>query len=258
MSESVIQVDNLVKRYGATLAVDGISFQIGKGEIVGFLGPNGAGKSTTMKIITGYLKATSGKASVCGFSVGNQIIDVQRRIGYLPESAPAYQDMEVGAYLGFIASMRGLWPRAAKKAIDRVLDITGLRPRWRFPIDNLSRGYKQRVGLAAAMLHDPEVLILDEPTSGLDPVQIVDIREVIQRIGQEKTVIFSTHIMQEVEAICNRVILIDQGQLLADGDFKHLRESVYTGPEKNPSLELIFRDAVARNRSKSETPEGAI
>lgn len=209
-----IKVSALTKIYGTQLAVDHISFELKKGEIVGFLGPNGAGKSTTMKMITGYIPPTDGTASVCGFDIQLQPMEVRKRIGYLPEANPLYYDMYVREYLEFAAGIYGLTTPKAK--INEMIALTGLTKEMHKKIGALSKGYKQRVGLAQALLHDPEVLILDEPTSGLDPNQILEIRDLILRIGKEKTVLLSTHIMQEVQAMCNRVIIIANGKLVAD------------------------------------------
>jgi len=209
-----IQVKNLSKLYGQQKAVNNISFTVDKGEIVGFLGPNGAGKSTTMKIITGYLQPDAGDVMVCGTDVLQQPLDTKRKIGYLPESNPLYYDMYVREYLDFSADVHQV--KDKKKAIEKVIEQVGLSRESSKKIGQLSKGYKQRVGLAAALLHDPEVLILDEPTTGLDPNQIIEIRDVIKNLGQNKTVLFSSHILQEVEAICNRVIIIDKGNIVAD------------------------------------------
>ena len=230
-----VKVEQLTKVYGEQVAVDHISFEIKKGEIVGFLGPNGAGKSTTMKILTGYIPATSGTASVAGFDVTDEHQNVQKRIGYLPESNPLYVDMYIREYLEFLAGVHQLGARSQQR-IQEVIDQTGLRAEEMKKIGALSKGYKQRVGLAQAMLHNPEVLILDEPTSGLDPNQIVDIRDLIKNFGQSKTVILSTHIMQEVEAMCDRVIIINKGKLVADDSLKNLQAA---HPQQN--LEEIFR-----------------
>lgn len=230
-----VKVEQLTKVYGEQVAVDHISFEIKKGEIVGFLGPNGAGKSTTMKILTGYIPATSGTASVAGFDVTDEHQNVQKRIGYLPESNPLYFDMYIREYLEFLAGVHQLGARSQQR-IQEVIDQTGLRVEEKKKIGALSKGYKQRVGLAQAMLHNPEVLILDEPTSGLDPNQIVDIRDLIKNFGQSKTVILSTHIMQEVEAMCDRVIIINKGKLVADDSLKNLQAA---HPQQN--LEEIFR-----------------
>ncbi len=217
-----IQVTNLFKEYGAQKAVNRISFSVGKGEIVGFLGPNGAGKSTTMKILTGYLKATSGKALVSGLDVEVFPREVKKKIGYLPESNPLYLDMYVKEYLSFIARVHQL-PHI-KKSVNQVIEMVGLGMEQKKKNGQLSKGYKQRVGLAAALIYDPEVLILDEPTTGLDPNQIVEIREVIKDQGKNKTVLFSSHILQEVEAICNRAIIINKGELVADDSLAALQE----------------------------------
>ncbi|MFT3676226.1 MAG: gliding motility-associated ABC transporter ATP-binding subunit GldA [Chitinophagaceae bacterium] len=216
-----IEVKNLLKQYGEQKAVNNISFRVNKGEIVGFLGPNGAGKSTTMKILTGYLTATSGEARVCDIDVNAQPLDAKKKIGYLPELNALYYDMYVREYLGFIAEVHGLTHR--KQAVEKAIETVGLKPEANKKIGQLSKGYKQRVGLAAALIHDPEVLILDEPTSGLDPNQIIEIREVIRRQGQQKTILFSSHILQEVEAICDRVIIINKGQLAADESLQNLQ-----------------------------------
>ncbi len=218
-----IKVEALTKVYETQKAVNNISFELKKGEIVGFLGPNGAGKSTTMKIITGYLPATSGKATVCGFDVQERPMDVRKRLGYLPEANPLYFEMYVREYLEFSAGIHKLG-KDGKKRIEEMIALTGLGKEAHKKIGALSKGYKQRVGLAQAMLHNPEVLILDEPTSGLDPNQIVEIRDLIKNIGSEKTVLLSTHIMQEVQAMCSRVIIINNGQIVADDSIEHLQQ----------------------------------
>lgn len=218
-----IEVKNLLKEYGDQRAVDHISFKINKGEIVGFLGPNGAGKSTTMKIITGYLQQTGGEAFVCGINVAEQPLETKKKIGYLPELNALYYDMYVREYLDFVASVHNI--ENAKQKIEQVIELTGLSVESKKKIGQLSKGYKQRVGLAAALIHDPEVLILDEPTSGLDPNQIIEIREVIKKQGQNKTVLFSSHILQEVEAICDRVIIINKGQIVADDKLSNLQKT---------------------------------
>src|SRR5690554_3020003 len=217
-----LQVNSLTKVYGTQVAVNQISFELAKGEIVGFLGPNGAGKSTTMKMITGYLPATSGVAKVCGFDVQAHPMEVRRRIGYLPEANPLYYDMYIREYLAFTAGIHRLGAKSEAR-INDMIALTGLTKEAHKKIGALSKGYKQRVGLAQAMLHDPEVLILDEPTSGLDPNQIVEVRDLITRIGREKTVLLSTHIMQEVQAMCSRVIIINNGNIVADDSIDHLR-----------------------------------
>lgn len=218
-----IEVNNLLKEYGEQKAVNSISFKINKGEIVGFLGPNGAGKSTTMKILTGYLQQTSGDAWVCGMNVTENPLGVKKKIGYLPELNALYYDMYVREYLDFIAELHHIQDR--KSAVQKVIELVGLSSESRKKIGQLSKGYKQRTGLAAALIHDPEVLILDEPTSGLDPNQIIEIREVIKKQGKEKTVLFSSHILQEVEAICERVIIINKGELVADDKLVNLHSA---------------------------------
>jgi ABC-2 type transport system ATP-binding protein len=218
-----IVVVGLQKKYGAQKAVDDISFSIGEGEIVGFLGPNGAGKSTTMKMITGYIASDAGKALVCGMDVSLDPVNVKKKIGYLPEANPLYLDMYVREYLDFVAGVHEIVNK--KKAIEDVIVLTGLTIESKKKINQLSKGYKQRVGLAAALIHDPEVLILDEPTSGLDPNQIIEIRNVIKSLGKNKTVLFSSHILQEVEAICDRVIIINKGQIVADDQLKNLQKN---------------------------------
>ena len=218
-----IQVSQLSKTYGEQKAVDNISFSLNKGEIVGFLGPNGAGKSTTMKMITGYLPPTGGQALVSGFDVTKTPLEVRKRVGYLPEANPLYFDMYVKEFLGFVAQVHQLGNKTEER-IRTVIGLTGLEPESKKKIGALSKGYKQRVGLAQALLHDPEVLILDEPTSGLDPNQLADIRQVIKNLGNNKTVILSTHIMQEVEAMCSRVIIINRGSIIADDTLQNLQQ----------------------------------
>lgn len=229
-----IEVKNLLKVYDQQKAVNNISFKVGKGEIVGFLGPNGAGKSTTMKIITGYLQQTSGDAYVSGINVADAPIETKKRIGYLPEANPLYYDMYVKEYLGFISEVHGLANKNA--AINNAIETVGLKVEAKKKLGQLSKGYKQRVGLAAALIHSPEVLILDEPTSGLDPNQIVEIREVIRTQGRDKTVLFSSHILQEVEAICDRVIIINKGELVADDKLSRLQ----SGSEGNQVVVVKF------------------
>ncbi len=217
-----ISVQNLSKNYGAQKAVNNISFTINKGEIVGFLGPNGAGKSTTMKMITGYLTADAGNIKVCDTPVTENSIDTKKHIGYLPEANPLYFEMYVREYLEFVAGVHKV--PGAKGRIEEVIATVGLTPEAHKKIGQLSKGYKQRVGLAAALLHNPDVLILDEPTSGLDPNQIVEIRNVIKALSANKTILFSSHIMQEVEAICDRVIIINKGNIVADDSLSGLQK----------------------------------
>lgn len=213
-----IEVQNISKNYGTQKALDNISFSIKKGEIVGFLGPNGAGKSTLMKILTTYITADEGEAKVNGHDVSNDTKSVQKSVGYLPEHNPLYLDLYIREYLAFNADIY----KVSKSRIEEVIQLTGLTPESSKKIGQLSKGYRQRVGLACALLHDPEVLILDEPTTGLDPNQLVEIRELIKNIGKNKTVFLSTHIMQEVEAICERVIIINNGKLVTDKNLNTL------------------------------------
>lgn len=228
-----ISVTNLSKDYGQQRAVNEISFEAAPGKVLGFLGPNGAGKSTTMKILTCFIPQSSGSATVCGFDVNEAPIDVRKNIGYLPEHNPLYLEMYVKEALGFICDIHQVPNR--KERIDEVIALTGLGDEQFKKIGALSKGYRQRVGLAQAILPDPKVLILDEPTSGLDPNQVVGIRNLIRELGKTKTVILSTHIMQEVEAVCDQVIIINKGQIVADGELSELRN---TYPGK--SLEEIF------------------
>lgn len=211
----MIEVDRLTKRYGAFTAVDDISFQVGKGEIVGFLGPNGAGKTTTMRVLTCFLPATEGTARIAGYDIFDNPLEVKKRIGYLPELPPLYRDMRVRTYLEFIAKIKGVAPKEARQRIDEVVVQCGIVDRTEQLIGHLSKGYRQRVGLAQAILHDPEVIIMDEPTSGLDPNQIIEVRQLIRELAQERTVILSTHILPEVEMTCNRVVIIHEGKIVA-------------------------------------------
>lgn len=217
-----LSVENLVKEYGPQKAVNGISFEVRKGEIVGFLGPNGAGKSTTLKISTTYVPPTSGRVIVGGFDVVSHPMDVKRITGYLPEHNPLYPDLFVHEYLSFVGGLYGLRGAGLKKRVAEMIELCGLTREQNKQIESLSKGYRQRIGLAQALIHDPEVLILDEPTSGLDPNQLVEIRRLIRDISQDKTVIFSTHIMQEVEAICERVVVINRGNIVANDRLENL------------------------------------
>jgi ABC-2 type transport system ATP-binding protein len=236
-----ISVTGITKIYGQQKALDDVSFDIGSGEVVGFLGPNGAGKSTMMKILTCFLPPTSGRAVVAGFDTHDQSMEVRRRVGYLPEHNPLYVDLYVKEYLEFVAGIHGLKDRS--KRVHRMVEMVGLGPEQNKRIGALSKGYRQRVGLAQAMIHDPQVLILDEPTSGLDPNQLVEIRSLIKSIGESKTVMLSTHIMQEVEAICDRVIIIDQGKVVADEDASSIR----TGHQERAAIEVEFDREVNAN-----------
>jgi ABC-2 type transport system ATP-binding protein len=233
-----ITVRHLIKRYGEQRAVDDVSFEVGAGQIVGFLGPNGAGKSTTMKVLTGFIPPSSGSAEVCGFDVDRQSLEVRRRIGYLPEHNPLYLDLYVREYLEFVGRLFGLRNRGAR--IRRMIERTGLGPEQHKRIRQLSKGYRQRVGLAQAMLNDPEVLILDEPTTGLDPNQLAEIRDLIRDLGRKKTVLLSTHVMQEVQALCDRVLIIHRGRLVADAPTAELAARATGGV----TLTVRFAEAV--------------
>ncbi|HPE55797.1 MAG TPA: ATP-binding cassette domain-containing protein [Bacteroidales bacterium] len=219
-----IVVDNLTKLYGPQRAVDGISFRVKTGEILGFLGPNGAGKTTTMKAITTYLNPTEGTVSVGQFNIHDNPDEVKRSIGYLPENNPLYTEMGIIDYLRFVAELQGIEKSKVNDRIREMIQVCGLEDEKHKKIGELSKGYKQRVGLAQALIHDPQVLILDEPTSGLDPNQIVEIRELIKKIGREKTVILSSHILAEVEATCDRILIINKGKIVADGTARELRK----------------------------------
>lgn len=236
-----IEVSSLEKRYGDQRAINNVSFSLKKGEIVGFLGPNGAGKSTTMKILTGFLPQSSGTAQVAGYDVRESPIQVKSAVGYLPENNPLYTDMYVKEYLAFVAGTY----RVSAKRIEACITMTGLSSEKHKKISQLSKGFRQRVGLAAALLHDPEVLILDEPTTGLDPNQLVEIRQLIKTIGQEKTVLLSTHILQEVEQLCDRVIIINKGELVADKPISELKTLRATA-----IITVTFGKAISLNQLK--------
>jgi len=222
MTSSMIEIEKLTKRYGTTEALKSLSFQVPKGQVVGFLGPNGAGKSTTMRILAGYALPTSGTAKVGGIDVTVDPVAARRRIGYLPENNPLYEEMMVLDFLGFIAEARQIPAAQRKERIRSAIERCGLQPAFNKDIGQLSKGFRQRVGLAQAILHEPDLLILDEPTSGLDPNQIVEIRSLIKQLGQEKTVILSTHILSEVQSTCSRVLIINDGALVADDSPEHL------------------------------------
>lgn len=239
-------VQNLTKVYGEQKAIDQISFEAKEGEVLGFLGPNGAGKTTTMKILTSFIPQTEGKAEVCGFDVETHPMEVRKHIGYLPEHNPLYKDMYVKEYLGFVAGLHKV--KNASQRVGEMIEKTGLEQEQKKLIGALSKGYRQRVGLAQAMLHNPKVLILDEPTSGLDPNQLVEIRNLIKQLGKEKTVIFSTHIMQEVQAICDRVLIINKGNLVADDPIEQLQARM-TG-EAIVTVEFLQKDVSAKQLNK--------
>lgn len=240
-----VVVEQLTKEYGTQKAIHNISFEAKKGEVLGFLGPNGAGKTTTMKIVTAYIPKTSGTATVCGYDVEQNATETRRRIGYLPEHNPLYKDMYVKEYLTFVA---GLHDNVSNKKsrVAEMIEMTGLGREQHKLIGSLSKGYRQRVGLAQAMLHEPEVLILDEPTSGLDPNQLVEIRALIKNLGKEKTVIFSTHIMQEVQAICDRVLIINKGELVANDPIEKLQQRI----SGQTLITVEFKEAVKAEQLK--------
>ena len=226
----MIKAENLTKLFGAKHAVDGISFSVERGEVLGFLGPNGAGKSTTMRMITGFISPSGGKVSVGGFDIVDQPIPAKRLIGYLPENAPAYTDMTVQGFLNFAAEIRGLTGEARKQAVNRVVEMCFLRSVLHQSVETLSKGYRHRTCFAQSIIHDPDVLILDEPTDGLDPNQKHEVRSLIRRMGEKKAIIFSTHILEEVDAVCSRALIIDRGRIVANGTPQELRrKSEYAG-----------------------------
>ncbi len=225
----MIKVENLTKSFGPKLAVDNISFEVGKGEVLGFLGPNGAGKSTTMRMITGFIPPTSGVVSVCGFNVAQDPIPAKRRMGYLPESAPSYGEMTVLSFLNFAAEMRGFAGHARRKPVHAVVEICNLESVLNQTIDTLSKGFRHRTCLAQSIIHDPEVLIMDEPTDGLDPNQKHEVRSLIKFMAENKAIVFSTHILEEVEAVCTRAIIIDRGRIVANGTPRELIARSATG-----------------------------
>jgi ABC-2 type transport system ATP-binding protein len=234
--KEMIHAENLTKYYNELCAVDHISFDIKKGEIVGLLGPNGAGKTTTLRMLTGYLRPSSGNITIKNYNIDENPLEIKKILGYLPESAPLYHDMLAYDYLNYVADIRGLEKSDKESRIHDLADICGISEVMHQPIGELSKGYKQRVGLAHAMMNDPEILVLDEPTSGLDPNQRVEIREIIREIGKEKTIILSTHVLSEAEATCNRVIIISHGIVAADADMESLKQSVSSERLLNISL----------------------
>jgi len=256
----MIEVTDLTKRFGLNIAVDRISFEVRKGEILGFLGPNGAGKTTTMRILTCYIPQDSGSAKVAGYDTYTESIEVRKRVGYLPESAPLYNDMGVIDYLKFIGTIRNIPREKLKSKIRDMLDICGLEKESHKSIGQLSKGFKQRVGLAQTLIHDPEILVLDEPTSGLDPIQIIEIRDLIKRIGKEKTVILSSHILPEVHATCDRIIIINQGRLAGSGTPEELADQA-KGQEtvhmniRGPLNEIKAKIGSVKHVTELHTPE---
>lgn len=270
----MIEANHLTKRYGVITAISDISFKVEKGDVLGFLGPNGSGKTTTMRILTCYMPATEGTAKVAGFDVFDHSLEVKRRIGYLPENPPLYSEMTVKDYLDFISRIKGISRSDKKKTTDRVLEKCGLEEVYKRLIGNLSKGYRQRVGLAQALIHNPEVLILDEPTIGLDPIQVVEIRNLIKELGKEHTIIISTHILPEVTMVCNKVVIIHEGRIMAEDteqglSFK-LRKSekimlmvkksvndICTHLSSLPGMINVFKDERNENSFVLETRLGA-
>jgi ABC-2 type transport system ATP-binding protein len=232
----MIKVENLTKAFGPKLAVNDVSFTVERGEVLGFLGPNGAGKSTTMRMVTGFIPPTSGKITIGGHDMLEDPLPAKRLFGYLPENAPSYADMTVRGFLNFAAELRGLAGEARKKAVNRAVELCFLESVYDQSIDTLSKGYKHRTGLAQALVHDPDILIMDEPTDGLDPNQKYEARNLIKRMGENKAIIFSTHILEEVEAVCSRVIIIDRGRIVANGTPQELKSR---SPEGR--LDDVFR-----------------
>jgi len=238
----MIEVENLTKHFGTKAAVENLSFSVKKGEVLGFLGPNGAGKSTTMRMVTGFIPPTSGDAKVCGISIVDQPAKAKTKIGYLPESAPLYNDMTVTGFLTFCANVRGLRGGDRNDAVESAIETCFLQNVAKQSIDTLSKGYRHRTCLAQALLHDPEVLILDEPTDGLDPNQKFEVRQLIKRLGQNKAILFSTHILEEVEAACTRAVIVDRGRIVADGTPAELIAQSGSG-----SLTDLFRQVTTRD-----------
>ena len=237
-AQALVETRALTMKFGPVTAVDGVSFRVDRGEVIGFLGPNGAGKSTTMKIIAGFLEPTSGEAFVAGHDSRRDPIAARRHLGYLPEGAPAYPDMSVADFLGFVAGMRGLTPRQTSHRLGELVESIDLAEVWNRRIEALSKGYKRRVGIAMALVHDPDVLILDEPTDGLDPNQKHEMRSLIRTLAPSKAIIVSTHILEEVEAICTRAIVIARGRMLADSTPAQL---LAAAPERDPSLQQLVK-----------------
>ena len=254
----MIHVENLTKNYGDIAAVDQINFEIKKGEILGLLGPNGAGKTTTLRMLTGFLQPSTGTIRVKELDIDRHPIEIKKIMGYLPESAPLYHDLLVFDYLNYVADIREIPPDRKFARIRELGDLCGLNPVMHMPIAELSKGFKQRVGLAHAMMSDPEILILDEPTSGLDPNQIVEIRDIIKRIGKQKTVVLSTHILSEAEATCDRVVIISRGKIVADGDIDKLKHSAGDTSLIHLTLQQAESDAVRQKLSATAGVKGVV
>jgi ABC-2 type transport system ATP-binding protein len=250
----MIHVENLTKYYGDLCAVDGISLDVQKGEILGILGPNGAGKTTTLRMLTGFIRPSSGTIRVKEYTIRDHSLEIRKLLGYLPESAPLYHDMLVYDYLSYVADIREVEKRRKLSRIREMADLCGLNEVMHKPVAELSKGYKQRVGLAHAMIRDPEILIFDEPTSGLDPNQIIEIREIMRHIGKEKTVVLSTHILSEAEATCDRVVIINQGKIAADGTMESLKQSA----SGEYSIHLCLRNAEAETVRKELGPMAGV
>ena len=249
----MIQVENLTKYYSDLCAVNQINLDIQKGEILGLLGPNGAGKTTTLRMLTGFLRPSSGSVNILNYKIEEHPLEIKKLLGYLPESAPLYHDMLVYDYLSYVADIRGIEKGRKLDRIRQLADLCGINEVMHKPVNELSKGYKQRVGLAHAMINDPEILILDEPTSGLDPNQIVEIRQIIKQIGKEKTIILSTHILSEAEATCDRVVIINRGKIVADGSTESLKESL--GDKKHIHLTLQNADFKSVDKTLSNLKE---
>jgi len=248
----MIEVKNLTKNFGNVVAVNGISFTVNKGEVVGLLGPNGAGKTTTMRILACYLPSTSGTASVAGFDIFNDSLEVRKRTGYLPENAPLYLDMSTLDFLNFIATIRGISKREIKNRIKKMVEMCGLGSVINRDIGELSKGFRQRVGLAQTLIHDPEILIVDEPTAGLDPTQIIEMRELIREIGKEKTVVLSSHILPEVSATCNRIIIIHKGEIVGSGTPDEMARS----SKRSETIYITIKGPLEEIQNQlKETPE---
>ncbi|MEJ2473441.1 MAG: ATP-binding cassette domain-containing protein [Desulfobacterales bacterium] len=254
----MIHVENLTKNYGDIAAVDQINFEIQKGEILGLLGPNGAGKTTTLRMLTGFLQPSTGTIRVKELDIDRHPIEIKKIMGYLPESAPLYHDMLVFDYMNYVADIREIPPDRKFARLRELGDLCGLNPVMHMPIAELSKGFKQRVGLAHAMMSDPEILILDEPTSGLDPNQIVEIRDIIKRIGKQKTVVLSTHILSEAEATCDRVVIISRGKIVADGDIDQLKHSAGDTSLIHLTLQQADSDAVRQKLSATTGVKGVV
>ncbi len=249
----MIKVDNLFKTFGNKQVLSDVSFEVAPGEVLGFLGPNGAGKSTTMRIITGFLEPSAGRVEVCGFDLSTHALQAKETIGYLPESAALYEEMSVGNFLKFIAEIRGLRGAAQRLALERVCEECHLDRVWHQAIDTLSKGFRQRTGLAQALIHDPQVLVLDEPTDGLDPNQKFEIRELIAHMGRSKAIVFSTHVLEEVEAVCSRAIVINAGVIVANGTPREFKARTPSGRMDDFFRSVTLADTSHPTAASSDT-----